>query len=191
MNVRGREKYLRNYGIFPQRPLVAASVEGIEQAVVIPALAERDSLFRTLASIARNSASDLQRTLVICIVNNHRRPLTADAEFADNQKTLPILQSLVFRRPVHPELSDGIRGDLQSVVGSDLRLAFIDASSPGLEIPDRDGGVGTARKIGMDAALGIVDARAEVASGWLGFARAFALWLSRILAVCPPAMQIV
>ncbi|MCL5808799.1 MAG: glycosyltransferase family 2 protein [Deltaproteobacteria bacterium] len=160
MNVRGREKYLRTYGISPQRPLVAASVEGIEQAVVIPALAERDSLFRTLASIARNRASDLQRTLVICVVNNHRRPLTADAEFADNQKTLPILQSLVFRRPVHPDLSDGIRGDLQSVAGSDLRLAFIDASSPGLEIPDRDGGVGTARKIGMDAALGIVDARA-------------------------------
>ena len=50
--------------------------------------------------------------------------------------------------------------DLRQIAGSDLRLAFIDASSPGLEIPDRDGGVGTARKIGMDAALRILDARA-------------------------------
>ena len=160
MNVRRREKYLRNYGIFPQRPLVAGSVEGIGQAVVIPALAERDSLFRTLAGIARNPSGDLQRTLVICVVNNHRPPLTSDKEIADNQKTLPILQSLVFRRPANQNLPDAIREDLQQIAGSDLRLAFIDASSPGLEIPDRDGGVGTARKIGMDAALRIVDARA-------------------------------
>ncbi|MBA4421555.1 MAG: hypothetical protein C0390_00485 [Syntrophus sp. (in: bacteria)] len=160
MNAQRREKYLRTYGIFPQRPLVAASVEGIEQAVVIPALAERDSLFRTLACIARNPSSDLQRTLVICVVNNHRPPLAAAVEITDNQKTLHILQSLVFRRPAHPERPDGIREDLQSIAGSDLRLAFIDASSPGLEIPDRDGGVGTARKIGMDAALRIVDAGA-------------------------------
>ena len=160
MNVRRREKYLQTYGIFPQRPLVAESVEGIEQAVVIPALAERDSLFQTLACITRNPSNDLQRTLVICVVNNHRPPLAADMEITDNQKTLHILQSLVFRRPDHQELPDGIREDLQSIAGSDLRLAFIDASSPGLEIPDRDGGVGTARKIGMDAALRIVNARA-------------------------------
>ncbi len=160
MNVRRREKYLQTYAISPQRPLVVESAEGIEQVVVIPALAEKNSLFRTLACIARNPSSDLQKTLVVCVVNNHRPTLAADAEIADNQKTLHILQSLVFRRPVHPELSDGIREDLQSVAGSDLRLAFIDASSPGREIPDRDGGVGTARKIGMDAALRVVDAHA-------------------------------
>jgi len=160
MNVRRREKYLRTYGIFPQRPLVAASVEGIEQAVVIPALAERDSLFRTLSCIARNPSSDLQRTLVICVVNNHRPPLASDAEINDNQKTLHILQSLVFRRPAIQDLPGKTREDLQHIAGSDLRLAFINASSPGLEIPDRNGGVGTARKIGMDATLRIVDARA-------------------------------
>jgi hypothetical protein len=159
MNIQRREKYLRTYGIFPQRPLVAESVEGIEQAVVIPALAERDSLFRTLASIARNPPGDLQRTLVICVVNNHRPPLSSDRDIADNQKTLLILQSLVFRRPASQDLPDEIREDLQHIAGSDLRLAFIDASSRGLEIEDRDGGVGTARKIGMDAALRIVDAR--------------------------------
>ena len=159
MNVRRREKYLRTYGIFPQRPLVAGSVEGVEQAVVIPVLAERDSLFRTLAGIARNPPGDLQGTLVICVVNNHRPPLASDEEIADNQKTLHILRSIVFRRPAAQDLSDGIREDLRHIAGSDLRLAFIDASSSGLEIPDRDGGVGTARKIGMDAALRIIDVR--------------------------------
>ena len=128
MNLRRCEKYLRNYGIFPQRPLVAGSVEGIEQAVVIPALAERDSLFRTLAGIARNPPGDLQGTLVICVVNNHRPPLTSDREIADNQKTLSILQPLVFRRPASQDLTDVTRGDLQHIAGSDLRLAFIDAS---------------------------------------------------------------
>ncbi len=160
MNSRKREKYLQCYGIFPQRPLVAGSVEGIEQAVVIPALAERDSLFRTLAGIARNPPGDLQGTLVICVVNNHRPPLTSDREIADNQKTLSILKPLVFKRPASQDLPDATREDLQHIAGSELRLAFIDASSPGQEIPDRDGGVGTARKIGMDAALRIVDARA-------------------------------
>ena len=160
MNVPRRDKYLRTYGSAPQRCLVAGSVEGAEQAVVIPALAERDSLFRTLAGIARNPCSDLQRTLVICVVNNHRPPLASDGEIIDNQKTLRILQSLVFGRSADQDLPAGVRDDLEQIAGSDLRLAFIDASSPGLEIPDRDGGVGTARKIGMDAALRILDARA-------------------------------
>ncbi|EKD22059.1 MAG: hypothetical protein ACD_87C00184G0003, partial [uncultured bacterium] len=53
-----REKYLRTCKNFRVRPLVARTGEGIEQVVVIPALAERDSLFRTLAGIAKNPASD-------------------------------------------------------------------------------------------------------------------------------------
>jgi hypothetical protein len=160
MKIRECEKYLRTCRIFQMRPLVAASVEGIQQAVVIPALAERDSLFRTLAGIAENPSSDLRRTLVICVVNNHRPPLAGDAEIRDNRETLCLLQALVFGHPRYPDLPDEIREDVQKIAGSGLRLAFIDASSPGLEIPDRDGGVGAARKIGMDAALQIVDAPA-------------------------------
>jgi len=41
----------------------------------------------------------------------------------------------------------------QALAASPLRLGVVDASSPGLEIPNRAGGVGMARKIGMDAAL--------------------------------------
>ena len=98
---------------------------------------------------------------MICVVNNHRPPLAADAEIRDNQETLRHSACPCFQTSRHIRiLPDGIREDLRQIAGSDLRLAFIDASSPGLEIPDRDGGVGTARKIGMDAALQIVDARA-------------------------------
>lgn len=164
MKIREREKYLKTCENFPVRSLMSGSNDGIEQAVVIPALAERDSLFRTLAGIAGNPSSELGRTLVICVVNNHRPPLapslSIDVEIRNNQETLSVLKALVFGHPPDPDLPGGIRQELQRISGSPLRLAVIDASSPGLEIPERDGGVGAARKIGMDAALRIVDARA-------------------------------
>ncbi len=156
MKARRVEQYLTRYGVQQVRPVVAGSREGIEQAVVIPAIAERSSLFRTLASLAENPADDLRRTLVICVVNNHRPPLAAAEEIADNRDTLAILAAIVSGNyPPRASWAD-IRSDLQTILHSELRTAFIDASSPGREIPDQDGGVGTARKIGMDAALGIL-----------------------------------
>ncbi len=151
------EKYLRTYAAAPARPLVAASIEGVEQAVVIPALAESASLFRTLASLSKNPTGDLRRTLITCVVNNHRPSITSEAEIHDNQETLFLLKALVFGKL--PFLTDHgeMQEELRSIARSDLRLAFIDASSPGSEIPDCDGGVGTARKIGMDAVLGLID----------------------------------
>jgi glycosyltransferase involved in cell wall biosynthesis len=153
------EKYLRTYGISASRPLVASSLDGIKQAVVIPALAERSSLFRTLASIARNSSEDLRLTIVICVVNNHRPHMATEPEIRDNQSTLAILQRIVFGSPASFSGLGNIREDLRKIARSELRTAYVDASSPGHEIPDRDGGVGTARKIGMDAALELIGKR--------------------------------
>ena len=157
MKDRKTAQYLLRYGVAQGRNLLAASIEGIDQAVVIPALAERRSLFRTLASIAQNPPNDLNRTLVICVVNNHRPPLSREEQILDNQETLSILRSIVFSK------TDSCRAcpvqdmdEIEMIERSELRLAYIDASSRGFEIPDRDGGVGTARKIGMDAALSII-----------------------------------
>jgi hypothetical protein len=159
MKHKEREKYLRSCIAFQARPLIAASIEGVEQAVVIPALAEKDSLFRTLACIARNPSSDLWRTLVICVVNNHRPSLAGDEAVLGNRETLSLLHTLVFEHHAYPGLPEETQKEIQEISGSGLRLAYIDASSAGVEIPDQDGGVGTARKIGMDAALEIIDAR--------------------------------
>jgi hypothetical protein len=161
MKAQAAEKYLRTYGPSTARTLVSFSTEGIDQAVVIPILAERSSLFMTLASIARNPADDLRRTLVICVVNNHRPCIAAKAEIRDNQETLSILREIVFRSPTFSSPPGDIQEYLRQIVDSELRAAYIDASSPGLEIPDRDGGVGTARKIGMDAALGLIGTGAK------------------------------
>lgn len=133
------------------------SCKRIEQAVVIPVLAERASLFRTLATISRNPPSELGKTLVLCVVNNHGDHLSSKRDILDNQETLKILKFLISGQVpsrIHPEI---IPADLREIAGSNIRLACIDASSPGMEIPDREGGVGTARKIGMDMALQLLN----------------------------------
>jgi len=141
------------------RPLRTVSTEGVERVVVIPALAESSSLFRTLAGIAGNPSDELAKTLVLCVVNNHRPPLAAPEEIRDNQNTLTLLEDLLHGNArLHSQPAE-MRDDLRQIAGSELRLGWIDASSPGLEIPERDGGVGTARKIGMDAALTLLDGR--------------------------------
>lgn len=152
----GKEKYLRAYGVRPVRPCLSRSLEGVELAVVIPALAEKTSLFATLASLAINPPADLRRTLVICVVNNHPYPIASQEEIDDNRQTLQMLRSLVFEDLSFPEVSRKIHDNLKIIADSSLRIAFIDASSAGNEIPEWDGGVGTARKIGMDAALALL-----------------------------------
>jgi hypothetical protein len=161
MRIRDRiGKYLRRQGASPARPLLAASTDGVEQAIVIPALAESASLFATLCSIAVNPPADLEQCLVICVVNNHRPGLAPEEEILDNRRTMDLLEGLVSGKAPGACLPRRVREDLRSIAGSGLRLACIDASSAGWEISDRDGGVGTARKIGMDAAMGILDGRA-------------------------------
>jgi hypothetical protein len=151
-------KYLQHYGIRSKRPLRTASRDGVRKVVVIPALAESSSLLSTLVSLAKNPPDELVDTLVLCVINNHRPPLAAPEEIRDNQNTLALLEQLLQPNDPPQAPSAGMP-DIREIIDSGLRLGWIDASSPGVEIPDRDGGVGTARKIGMDAALALLDGR--------------------------------
>ena len=63
-------KYLKNYAVDETWPLIANDTDHISQVVVIPAYAEREMLFSTLASLARNTPAALASSLVICVVNN-------------------------------------------------------------------------------------------------------------------------
>ena len=123
------EKYLRTRAAStPWR--MTGSVRGdYSAAVVIPALAEKQSLPRTLASLATNPAEDLSRTLVLIVVNNR---VNTEVELRqNNQQTLNWLRSAPY---------------------AELNLAWVDASSDGLELCAKEG-VGLARKIGFDLAL--------------------------------------
>jgi hypothetical protein len=150
------DKYLQKYATSKERQIFAGSPDGVENAVVIPVLQERDSLFSSLASLAKNPPADLGRTMVFCVVNNHHPSIAGDDAVADNQETLALLRGLINKTTPPVSISSGLQKECDVIAASGLRLAAVDASSSGMEIPDGDGGVGAARKIGMDAALMIL-----------------------------------
>lgn len=147
-----RNDYLNRYAADLHWKLQAGNLENIEQVVVIPAYAEKDLIFATLASIAANDDASLEKSLILCVINNKADALAEVKE--NNAQTLKLLDALISKQPFRNfELIDDLNVSLQMIAARPLRLGCMDASSPGLEIPSRVGGVGMARKIGMDMAL--------------------------------------
>jgi hypothetical protein len=97
-------------------------------AVVIPSLAEGDSLFSTLKSLASNPPQWIERFLVVVVVNHGEQVATEDC--LQNQADLVRLAGLAENSP--------------------LSLAWVDAASHGLELPAKLAGVGFSRKLGLD-----------------------------------------
>lgn len=150
------EEYNKKYAI-DNRPLVCTALDGIAQVVVIPVLAEKNSLFATLASLSRNSSDELRRTLILCVINNRGNNIASHRDIKNNQDTIRYLYALMRGLPVEFSADCGLADDWQAKFCPAMRLAYIDASSPGWEMTDKCGGVGMARKIGMDAALTVFD----------------------------------
>ena len=125
-------------------------------ALVIPALAESGSLLKTLASLAANGPDMLGSTLVLCVINNREPGISSGEEITDNKITIDYLKHLSQDTDAstppscpHPEL-------LEKIKSIGMTIAYVDASTPGNELPSK-GGVGLARKIGMDLALATLD----------------------------------
>ena len=129
-------KYLQTRSIKGPWKIAGTEREGFDGAVVIPALAEGQSLMATLASLAQNPPDLLARFLILVVVN-HRQ----DASLGDKVDNRQTLEMLAAKNP--------------SLTG--LRLGWVDAASAGLELPIKTGGVGLARKIGLDLALPLLD----------------------------------
>ncbi len=127
------QKYLRSRAITTPWQLTGIGRSDFQATVVIPALAEAHSLPKTLASLTVNPVESLQQTLILCVINN--RADATDEQQAESWQTLNWLQS----NPC-PQLN----------------LAWVDAGSPGLELPEKEG-VGLARKIGFDLSLRSLD----------------------------------
>jgi hypothetical protein len=125
-------KYLQTRAVQGPWEISGCKGTGFSGAVVIPALAEYGNLFDTLRSLAANPPEYLARFLVLVVVNHREDAGTDDKD--DNCETLKRLAA----------------GDPQL---TELRLAWVDAASPGMETPAKGGGVGLARKIGLDLAL--------------------------------------
>lgn len=111
-----------------------------QRAVVIPALAEREHLPLTIESLSSSVPAEILYDTLILVVVNNRPPESGIAanqidlmdQTEDNALTLKWLED---------------KGENVA-----LSLAWIDASSPGHELPHW-GGVGLARKIGCDSVL--------------------------------------
>jgi len=112
---------------------------GFAGAVVIPALAEGASLFATLQSLANNPSQLLARFLVVIVINHGEHACAADR--LQNEIDLARLADLAER--------------------SELCLAWVDAASPGRELPAKQAAVGFVRKLGMDLALTRLDWTAD------------------------------
>ncbi|MDP2364687.1 MAG: hypothetical protein Q8M94_13070, partial [Ignavibacteria bacterium] len=100
-----------------------------QKVVVVPAIAESENLPVLIHSLEQNDELELLNTLLLVVVNNSIS--SAEEVKSNNQKTLTYLRN----------------------IKSKVNISFIDASSAGKEMDDKNGGVGLARKIGMDLAL--------------------------------------
>jgi len=127
--------YLRRRGVDSKWRLADLPNGDFYGAVVIPSLAESSSLGLTLASLAANPQRELSRLMILVVVNN--RTDASSHQKYDNLRTLELLPQ--WRQQL------GLNN-----------LCWVDAASPGNELPEVDG-VGLARKIGMDLALSCLD----------------------------------
>jgi hypothetical protein len=103
--------------------------KSFQKIIVVPSIAESDILPKLIKSLEKNDKLELHNTLLLMVVNNS---ISSSEEVKkDNQRTLAYLRN----------------------INSKLNISFIDACSSGKEMDDKNGGVGLARKIGMDLAL--------------------------------------
>lgn len=125
------QRYLDKHGNRGPWVLAGEGRGDFAGAVVIPSLAEGDSLFATLQSLAGNPRQLLERFLVVIVVNHGEQ--AGAGERRQNGLDLARLADLAER--------------------AELCLAWVDAASQGCEIPAKQAGVGFVRKLGMDLAL--------------------------------------
>jgi hypothetical protein len=125
-----REKYLSKYNIGSWS--VEAAIRDIKYALVVPAIAEYENIRRFIESFKKQDPAYFNDTLLLFVVNNS--PVSSHQIKEDNSKSIEYLRTLVKEK-------------------NKLAVGLIDASSEGNELPEKDAGVGLARKIGMDAVL--------------------------------------
>ena len=107
-----------------------------KMVIVIPVYGEYDYIGKTLYSLSLNNAHHLNITQILLVINNPSK--REDERYVkENQVLLNDLRKNIFQQ----------KHCLQN-----LNLFWIDASSCELELPG-EGGVGMARKLGMDSAL--------------------------------------
>ena len=115
--------------------------------VVIPAVSEYEYIRKLLLSLSDNDPTYFNYTLILFVINNLKDdPLEVKLE---NFKSIQLLKQALLKTT---------KDDLiEKIISSGLNIGIVDVASKGKEMPEKDGGVGFARKIGMDLALTVFD----------------------------------
>lgn len=140
------KNYIRKFGLSNWK-VEFSSEKLFDYVVVIPAIQESANISPLLSSLLKNEENIFQKTLFLFVINNLESSSQEVKE--DNQKLLWFLRSIVAGNSLD-QLSSDVRSKL-------MNIGLVDAASKGLEMPEKDGGVGFARKIGMDLALNYYD----------------------------------
>lgn len=137
------KRYLSKYALQNWR-LESCGFEEVHLAIVIPAIMEFENIRRLLFSLAENDPRYFRHTLLVFVINNKAK--VSEEVIEDNSRSIQMLRNII---------SGAVSDDtlVNKILSSGLKLALVDASSKGSELPEKDGGVGLARKIGMDLAL--------------------------------------
>jgi hypothetical protein len=136
------EKYLKKHSV-PKWNIELSKDGKYDNIIVIPAISEFENIKFVLGSLIENDAKYFSSTLVVFVINNLE---TSEERIkSDNEISLYFLRNII-----NGQANDDLSAAL---ISSDLTIGLVDASSRGEELPENHGGVGLARKIGMDLAL--------------------------------------
>ncbi len=138
--------YLKKYGM-PGWTLETAAHKRFNNIVVIPAIQEYENLKRLFDSLLQMDKTFFGETLFVVVVNN--RSDSSEEVKKDNERSIEFIRQVIGESKLN-ELAE-------KRLTAKLNLGLADASSPGKELPEKDAGVGLARKIGMDLALNFFD----------------------------------
>jgi hypothetical protein len=116
---------------------------GINNVIVIPAIAEFENIKILFSSLLQNDPTYFESTLVLFVINNSA--VSSDELKGDNQKSLDYLRSIIFNN-TNAKFANEVKQ-------SGLSVGLIDAASDAKELDEKHSGVGLARKIGMDLSL--------------------------------------
>ena len=138
------KKYLRKYAD-NHWEVKLSSDKLFDTVIVIPAIEEYNNIGILLESLSLNDKSAFETTLILFVINNLK---SSDEKIKlDNSNSLKLLNDIIKK---NNSTKDSI---IVKVLDSGLKIGYVDAAVSGHELNEKDGGVGLARKIGMDLAL--------------------------------------
>ncbi len=135
--------YLEKYGLSGWNAETAKDKK-YNNIVVIPAIHEYENILRLINSISQIDNKYLKETLFLFVINNSAE--VSEEIQNDNQQSLELFKSILRKDLSKYSIS-------KEIIEDGFSIGFIDASSSGKGLPEKDAGVGLARKIGMDIAL--------------------------------------